>query len=88
VHKNPQTVQLPGAEPLHAEALQKFRRATAPLLADLSPQQAAPAAVAAAAGPAGPLANDPAVSSVFSVSSVLHDSTFISNDDRSRMSVN
>ena len=101
VHKNPQTVQLPGAEPLHAEALQKFRRVTAPLLADLSPQQAAPGAVAAAGptatGPTatGPLANDPAarsvdpaVSNVFSVSSVLHDSTFSSNDDRSRMSVN
>jgi murein DD-endopeptidase MepM/ murein hydrolase activator NlpD len=87
VHKNPQTVQLPGAEPLHAEALQKFRRMTAPLLADLSPQQAAPAAVAAATGPTGPLANDPAVSSVFSVSSVLHDSTFSSSDDRSRMLV-
>ena len=25
VHKNPQTVQLAGAEPLHAEALQRFR---------------------------------------------------------------
>jgi len=85
VHKNPQTVQLPGAEPLHAEALQKFRRLTAPLLADLSPQQAAPAGVAAATGP---LANEPAASSVFSVSSVLHDSTFNSGDDRSRMSVN
>jgi murein DD-endopeptidase MepM/ murein hydrolase activator NlpD len=85
VHKNPQTVQLPGAEPLHAEALQKFRSLTAPLLADLSPQQASPAAVAAAAGP---LANEPAVSSVFSVSSVLHDSTFSSSGDRSRMSVN
>jgi murein DD-endopeptidase MepM/ murein hydrolase activator NlpD len=88
VHKNPQTVQLPGAEPLHAEALQKFRRLTAPLLADLSPQQAAPAAVAAVAAAAGPLANEPAVSSVFSVSSVLHDSTFSSSGDRSRMSVN
>jgi hypothetical protein len=75
---------LPGAEPLHAEALQKFRRLTAPLLADLSPQQASPAAVAAA----GPLANEPAVSSVFSVSSVLYDSTISSSGDRSRMSVN
>jgi hypothetical protein len=71
---------------------------TAPLLADLSPQQAASAAVAAAAGgptAGGPLANDPAVrsadsavSNVFSVSSVLHDSTFSSSDDRSRMTVN
>src|SRR6202034_2637062 len=41
VHKNPQTVQLPGAEPLRAEALQKFRGLTAPLLADLSPQPTA-----------------------------------------------
>jgi murein DD-endopeptidase MepM/ murein hydrolase activator NlpD len=36
VHKNPQTVKLPGAEPLHAEALERFRSATAPLLADLA----------------------------------------------------
>ncbi len=48
VHKNPQTVQLPGAEPLRADTLQKFRHLTAPLLADLSLQQAAaPAAVIA-----------------------------------------
>src|SRR5260221_12404747 len=63
VHKNPQTVQLPGAEPLRADTLQKFRHLTAPLLADLSlPQAPAPAAgppaAAAAVGPltAGPLA--------------------------------
>lgn len=37
VHKDPQTVHLPGAEPLHAEALQTFRSQTAPLLADLVP---------------------------------------------------
>ncbi len=37
VHKNPQTVQLPGAEPLRAEALQKFRTMAAPLIAGLSP---------------------------------------------------
>jgi murein DD-endopeptidase MepM/ murein hydrolase activator NlpD len=47
VHRNPQTVQLPGAEPLHAEALQRFREAAAPLIAALSPQL--PGAVAAAA---------------------------------------
>ena len=46
VHKNPQTVQLPGAEPLRAEALQKFRDLTAPLLADLSPGAAAASATA------------------------------------------
>jgi murein DD-endopeptidase MepM/ murein hydrolase activator NlpD len=47
VHRNPQTVQLPGAEPLHAEALQRFRDLAAPLIAALSPQL--PGTVAAAA---------------------------------------
>jgi murein DD-endopeptidase MepM/ murein hydrolase activator NlpD len=46
VHRNPQTVQLPGAEPLRAQDLQRFRDLAAPLLADLSPPQA-PATVAA-----------------------------------------
>jgi murein DD-endopeptidase MepM/ murein hydrolase activator NlpD len=46
VHKNPQTVQLPGAEALRAEALQKFRGAVAPLLAGLSSRQDAPSASA------------------------------------------
>ncbi len=48
VHRNPQTVQLPGAEPLRAQDLQRFREMAAPLLADLSPPQP-PAAVAAVA---------------------------------------
>jgi murein DD-endopeptidase MepM/ murein hydrolase activator NlpD len=47
VHKNPQTVQLPGAEPLRAEALQRFRTMAAPLIAGLSPP-AAPVATASA----------------------------------------
>jgi murein DD-endopeptidase MepM/ murein hydrolase activator NlpD len=51
VHKNPQTVKLPGAEPLHAEALEKFREASAPLLASLAPP-VAPAAAVPAAGQA------------------------------------
>jgi murein DD-endopeptidase MepM/ murein hydrolase activator NlpD len=51
VHRNPQTVQLPGAEPLHAEALQKFRAMAAPLIAGLQPPPAA--APAAATGTAG-----------------------------------
>jgi murein DD-endopeptidase MepM/ murein hydrolase activator NlpD len=38
VHRNPQTVQLPGAEPLRAESLQRFRDMAAPLIAGLSPQ--------------------------------------------------
>ena len=52
VHRNPQTVQLPGAEPLRAEALQRFRDLAAPLVAALSPQPPgvlAPAAAAATA---------------------------------------
>jgi murein DD-endopeptidase MepM/ murein hydrolase activator NlpD len=56
VHKNPQTVQLAGAEPLRAAALQKFRAEVAPLLADLPPEQFA----------AGPLAVEPTPSSMFS----------------------
>jgi murein DD-endopeptidase MepM/ murein hydrolase activator NlpD len=54
VHKNPQTVQLPGAEPLPADALLKFRTASAPWLAALSaPQTAAAAAVPATAQNSG-----------------------------------
>ncbi len=52
VHKNPQTVKLPGAEPLHADALQRFRATTAPLLASLSPQPVPAAAAAAGAAAA------------------------------------
>jgi murein DD-endopeptidase MepM/ murein hydrolase activator NlpD len=36
VHKNPQTVQLPGAEPLRAADLEKFRAQAAPLIASLT----------------------------------------------------
>jgi murein DD-endopeptidase MepM/ murein hydrolase activator NlpD len=104
VHKNPQTVQLPGAEPLRADTLQEFRHLTAPLLADLSLQQTpAPAAaaavspltagpLAAAAGPlagaAGPFADAPPAISVFRVSSVLNDSNSTLSDYRSRISSN
>jgi murein DD-endopeptidase MepM/ murein hydrolase activator NlpD len=54
VHRNPQTVQLPGAEPLHAEALQRFRALAAPLIAGLQPPRAAAptAATGTAAGTA------------------------------------
>jgi len=48
VHKNPQTVRLAGAEPLHAERLQQFRSSTAPLQAELMSQRPA------AAEPGGP----------------------------------
>ena len=73
VHKNPQTVQLPGAEPLHADMLQKFHTLAAPLLADLSPQHTYPSTAPSAA--AGPLATEPLASSVFSRSSILNDSS-------------
>jgi murein DD-endopeptidase MepM/ murein hydrolase activator NlpD len=67
VHKNPQTVHLPGAEPLRAAALQQFRQNTEPLLAQLTPAATATAAgataatataagAAAAAAPAAPSA--------------------------------
>ena len=49
VHRNPQTVQLPGAEPLRAQDLQRFREMAAPLLADLAPPPQPAAAVAAIA---------------------------------------
>ena len=52
VHRNPQTVQLPGAEPLHAEALQRFRDLAGPLIAALSPQQPGGSAPAVAQGTA------------------------------------
>ena len=64
VHKNPQTVQLPGAEPLRAQALAEFHERTAGVLATLSSGNSnpklpgvtggAPSAVAAAQTP-GPL---------------------------------
>jgi murein DD-endopeptidase MepM/ murein hydrolase activator NlpD len=58
VHRNPQTVQLPGAEPLHAQDLQRFRDLAAPLLADLSPPQTPAPVAAVASSPATP-APDP-----------------------------
>jgi len=87
VHKNPQTVQLPGAEPLHAAALEKFRGTAAPLLADLSPQ---PAVASAAITPvAGPLAAEPeSPASVFAVSSVLNDSRTDLTGNRSQIAIN
>jgi hypothetical protein len=53
VHMNPQTVRLPGAVPLRAEALRRFRDAAAPLLANLDPPstEAPPPPPVAATGP-------------------------------------
>ena len=58
VHRNPQTVQLPGAEPLRAQELQRFRTAAAPMIAALvpSPQPAVPPAAVAGTIPAAPAA--------------------------------
>lgn len=97
VHKNPQTVQLPGAEPLHAQVLEKFRATVAPLLADLTPQlnaSAAPlgplAAPLVAARPRidGPLGAEHAAGSVFTVSAVLDDTRSLLGDNRSQISIN
>jgi murein DD-endopeptidase MepM/ murein hydrolase activator NlpD len=96
VHKNPQTVQLPGAEPLRADALERFRATVAPLLADLSPQRipsAAAGPLAArqpASGPMalGPVVTQPEAGRVFSISAVLDDSKFPLGDNRSRISIN
>ena len=56
VHKNPQTIQLQGSEPLRADALQKFRDLTAPLLSTLSPRPPASSAFASSDAASGPLA--------------------------------
>jgi len=73
VHKDPQTVHLAGAEPLHAEALRKFRDAAAPLLAAL-PQRPAPAT--AAQGPVGPLAASAAAAAATATAASASDDRF------------
>jgi murein DD-endopeptidase MepM/ murein hydrolase activator NlpD len=87
-HKNPQTVHLPGAEPLRAEMLKKFRADTAPLLAQLLPMPPAPGSAGprVAESPAATAATTPA--GMFSVSSVLNDSSANFGEDRSRISIN
>jgi murein DD-endopeptidase MepM/ murein hydrolase activator NlpD len=58
VHMNPQTVRLPGALPLRAESLRRFRDAAAPLLGNLDPPllEAPPTPPVAAVRP-GPAAD-------------------------------
>jgi murein DD-endopeptidase MepM/ murein hydrolase activator NlpD len=52
VHKDPQTVQLAGAEPLRADSLDKFHTATSPWLLNLSaPQKTVSAAAPATEAP-------------------------------------
>lgn len=65
VHKNPQTVQLAGAEPLRAAALEKFRGEVAPLLADLPSAQTAPAVAG------GPVAGGPVAGGLVPVGPVV-----------------
>jgi hypothetical protein len=63
VHMNPQTVKLPGAEPLRAESMGRFRTATAGLLSSLSAPVASMAATAAnvsASAPSMPGTTSPA----------------------------
>jgi hypothetical protein len=43
VHMNPQTVRLPGAEPLRDESLHKFLSTATPLLGSLAPMPMDPA---------------------------------------------
>ncbi|MGA2778313.1 MAG: peptidoglycan DD-metalloendopeptidase family protein [Steroidobacteraceae bacterium] len=50
MHKNPQTVQLPGAEPLRAESLQRFLSESAPLLSRLEPPAASTATTSVVPG--------------------------------------
>ena len=65
VHMDPQTVHLPGAEPLHAEALARFLAAAAPLMDGVSaPAPTMAAADPAAAGAQGPTAIPAASTSV------------------------
>ena len=74
VHRNPQTVQLPGAAPLPAAALEKFRTETAPLFADLATGGARAVAAAAAATPplaAAPLAAAPLAGALSSPPAVI-----------------
>ena len=59
VHKDPQTVKLPGAEPLPPEAIARFRIETAPYLADLSSPQTVPASSRQAGLPRGAPAAPP-----------------------------
>jgi murein DD-endopeptidase MepM/ murein hydrolase activator NlpD len=60
VHKNPQTVHLPGALPLRAESLRGFHDAAAPLLGSLDPPSpAAPPVAATRPGPAADARSKP-----------------------------
>ena len=104
VHMNPQTVRLPGAEPLSAERLSQFRSTAAPLLGSLAtPPSGTPAAspvvsmtvgIAPTTVPASSLANSssPAANSPRAANSASRvassDASRILSDARSKTSVN
>ena len=60
VHMNPQTVRLPGAEPLRADALSRFQSTTAPWLSSLANSAGAPAARTTTAANTGAAASSAA----------------------------
>jgi murein DD-endopeptidase MepM/ murein hydrolase activator NlpD len=62
VHKNPETVRLPGAEPLQAQALRDFLAASAPMLSRLEPAPGPAAAANRANVP--PAARNPAATPI------------------------
>jgi murein DD-endopeptidase MepM/ murein hydrolase activator NlpD len=67
VHKNPETVRLPGAEPLQAQALKQFLAQAAPLLGRLEPTGGAATAVNIPAPDAGarrPVTREPAATPI------------------------
>jgi murein DD-endopeptidase MepM/ murein hydrolase activator NlpD len=87
VHRNPQTVQLPGAEPLRAQDLQRFREAAAPLIAALSPPQ--PAAASPALAGAAPGASPAGATPATSPAAVPNSGIAVNpSDPRSKASVN
>jgi murein DD-endopeptidase MepM/ murein hydrolase activator NlpD len=63
VHKNPQTVRLPGAEPLRDDAMRQFKLDTAPLLADLDPVPQRSPGSASGSAPASASGNAPVAAS-------------------------
>jgi murein DD-endopeptidase MepM/ murein hydrolase activator NlpD len=96
VHRNPQTVQLPGAEPLRAEALQRFRDMAAPLIASLSPQPAAvpqqqpgaPSSAATAGAAAGAASNSAAAGAAPAANAPQSPLTVAERDAHSKAAVN
>jgi murein DD-endopeptidase MepM/ murein hydrolase activator NlpD len=81
VHMNPQTVKLPGAEPLSAERLSQFRSTAAPLLSSL----AAPTLGSPAASPGVSMTVAP-VPTMTPTSSFANSATRVASSNGSQMS--